>query len=193
MEGFKRSLLTKNLRGENFSSSSGIRTNCGHPMWSPLDHGDPPTPLHFWRLFDNIFDRFLTQVTNGLQPELVRGSLVTAPSLQTVSTNLSSSLRSRPAAGTGGRQQPSRQTPSPSSGNLSTQSRDRSTTSRIPTEDRVPENRNSYDNPGKYRKLGLKSRSCNKGIIIAPRQHVRFRTKSPGSSLSNDRIFFSSW
>ena len=92
------------------------------------------------------------QASNGAPPELVRGSLTTAPSMQTVSTNLTGSLRSRPSAVASGGGSGMRPTPSPDTsrnpGGAPNRGSSARTTSRVPTEDRVPENRNSYDNPG---------------------------------------------
>ena len=92
------------------------------------------------------------QASNGAPPELVRGSLTTAPSMQTVSTNLTGSLRSRPSAIASGAGSGMRPTPSPDTsrnpGGAPNRGSSARTTSRVPTEDRVPENRNSYDNPG---------------------------------------------
>ena len=92
------------------------------------------------------------QASNGAPPELVRGSLTTAPSMQTVSTNLTGSLRSRPSAVASGAGSGMRPTPSPDTsrnpGGAPNRGSSARTTSRVPTEDRVPENRNSYDNPG---------------------------------------------
>ena len=74
-------------------------------------------------------------------PELVRGTLTTATSMQTVSTNITGSTRSRlrPSAAAASS---ARRPPSPDF-----QIRERLARSRDATEDRVADNRNSYDNP----------------------------------------------